>query len=260
MLHRIASTDENVKALFHYSDNKRMEFEERILRFFAMRDFYNVSGTIKDTMNKFMNRHMHDSPSEIAVFEEQYRSVADAVKQVLGDEAFFFHGERASKFNGAVYDSIFIPFSLFSKRDLLMHADSIRKRIYDMKENDAEYRENVYVGTNSGRRVRGRITKVINIITECIGKLEATGEQRKFDINIRQELFRQKPVCAICGNRILAFEDCEVDHIVPFSRGGATTIENAQLTHRTCNRSKSNRLDEKLALIDNGAIEDDIES
>lgn len=67
-------------------------------------------------------------------------------------------------------------------------------------------------------------------------------------------------MCAICGNRILAFEDCEVDHIVPFSRGGATTIENAQLAHRTCNRSKSNRLDEKLALIDNDTTEDDVES
>lgn len=34
MLRRIADTDENVKALFHYTDNSRMEFEERILRFF----------------------------------------------------------------------------------------------------------------------------------------------------------------------------------------------------------------------------------
>ena len=35
MLRRIADTDENVKALFHYTDNSRMEFEERILRFFC---------------------------------------------------------------------------------------------------------------------------------------------------------------------------------------------------------------------------------
>ena len=99
MLHRIANTDDNVKQLFHNTDNKRMEVEERILRFFAMRDFYNISGTFKDTMNRFMIKHMHDSPAEIAAFEEQYRSVADAVKQVLGNEAFFFRGERASKFN-----------------------------------------------------------------------------------------------------------------------------------------------------------------
>ena len=61
MLRHIADTDENVKALFHYADNKRMEFEERILRYFAMRDFYHVSGTFKNTMNQFMSKHQNDS-------------------------------------------------------------------------------------------------------------------------------------------------------------------------------------------------------
>ena len=238
MLRRIADTDENVKALFHYADNKRMEFEERILRFFAMRDFYHISGTFKDTMNRFMMKHLHDSPEEIAKLEEQYRSVVDAVKQVLGREAFFFQGERSSKFNGAVYDSIVISFSLFPKRTLLLYADKIRAGIYDMKEHDAEYRENVYVGTNAGRRVRRRITKVFDIINRCIDQ-HTIDEPRYFDEGIRQELFSRNSVCAICGNQILSIDDCEVDHILPFSRGGSTTIENAQLTHRTCNRVKS---------------------
>ena len=254
MLRRISDTDENVKALFHHADNKRMEFEERILRFFAMRDFYHVSGTFKDTMNRFMMRHQNDSPEEISKLEEQYRSVMDVIKQVLGEEAFFFQGERASKFNGAVYDSIIIPFSLFPKRALLQNADKIRESIYDMKEHDAEYRENVYVGTNAGRRVRGRITKVIDIITRCIGQCDME-EQRYFDEELRRELFKCNPVCAICGNRILAFEDCEVDHIIPFSKGGTTTIENAQLTHRTCNRMKNDSIN--VTTID--SIIDDVD-
>ena len=165
-------------------------------------------------------------------------SVMDAIKQVLGEEAFFFHGERASKFNGAVYDSIVIPFSLFPKRVLLQHADEIREGIFDMKENDAEYRENVYVGTNAGRRVRSRITKVIGIINKCIDPREMN-MPRCFDESIRQKLFQCNPVCAICGNKILTIDDCEVDHIIPFAKGGLTSIENAQLTHRTCNRRKS---------------------
>ena len=110
-----------------------------------------------------------------------------------------------------------------------------------MKENDAEYRENVYVGTNAGRRVRSRITKVINIITGCIDPCEID-MPRTFDESIRQELFHRNPVCAICGNKILTIEDCEVDHIIPFSKGGPTSIENAQLTHRTCNRIKSDKI------------------
>ena len=242
MLRRIADTDENVKALFHYADNKRMEFEERILRYFAMRDFYHVSGTFKNTMNQFMSKHQNDSMNEINEMENQYRSVMDTIKQVLGCEAFFFHGERASKFNGAVYDSIVIPFSLFPKRLLLQHADRIRNGIFDMKENDVEYRENVYVGTNAGRRVRSRITKVISIINNCIDPHEMD-MPRCFDESIRQKMFQCNPICAICGNKILTIEDCEVDHIIPFTKGGLTSIENAQLTHRTCNRMKSSNIE-----------------
>jgi 5-methylcytosine-specific restriction endonuclease McrA len=38
---------------------------------------------------------------------------------------------------------------------------------------------------------------------------------------------------------------CEVDHIIPISRGGAAyDIDNLQLTHAKCNRQKSNRLRE----------------
>ena len=249
MLRNIADTDENVKSLFHYANNKRMEFEERILRFFAMRDFYHVSGTFKDTMNRFMMQHQNDPIEEIAKFEEQYRSVADAVKQVLGEEAFYFRGERGSSFNGAVYDSIVIPFSLFPKRVLIQHANIIREKIYTLKESDEEYRENVYVGTNSGRRVRSRIIKVIGIINECIDQRELN-EPRCFDESIRRELFDRNPICAICGNRIISLDDCEVDHIIPFSKGGPTTIENAQLTHRTCNRSKGNKISEKYDEIE----------
>ena len=35
-------------------------------------------------------------------------------------------------------------------------------------------------------------------------------------------------------------DDAEVDHILPYSKGGDTVLENAQLLHRHCNRAKNN--------------------
>lgn len=67
---------------------------------------------------------------------------------------------------------------------------------------------------------------------------------------VRKRAIQSKdPVCAICGKPIdmeapaqspLA---CEVDHIIPISRGGPPyDIDNLQLVHMKCNRQKGNKL------------------
>ena len=55
----------------------------------------------------------------------------------------------------------------------------------------------------------------------------------------------EKPVWEAVRKRAIESMDpvCEVDHIIPISRGGAPyDIDNLQLTHRRCNRLKSNKL------------------
>ena len=44
--------------------------------------------------------------------------------------------------------------------------------------------------------------------------------------------------CVYCGST----ENLQLDHIIPFSRGGATTIENLQLLCQKCNLNKSNKI------------------
>ena len=40
--------------------------------------------------------------------------------------------------------------------------------------------------------------------------------------------------CAYCGSQ----DELEIDHIIPFSRGGACTVQNAQVLCGPCNRRK----------------------
>jgi superfamily II DNA or RNA helicase len=47
-------------------------------------------------------------------------------------------------------------------------------------------------------------------------------------------------VCALCGKEMTG--PIEADHIVPFSLGGETTISNGQATCASCNRKKSNTM------------------
>lgn len=44
--------------------------------------------------------------------------------------------------------------------------------------------------------------------------------------------------CVYCGST----ENLQLDHIIPFSKGGATTVENLQLLCQRCNIEKSNKI------------------
>ncbi|MEO5944410.1 MAG: HNH endonuclease [Ferruginibacter sp.] len=44
--------------------------------------------------------------------------------------------------------------------------------------------------------------------------------------------------CVQCGSQ----ENLEFDHIIPFSKGGATTYRNLQILCKSCNINKSNKI------------------
>lgn len=73
------------------------------------------------------------------------------------------------------------------------------------------------------------------------------------------------PFCAICQNFVdisLPRKDskgkwnplaCEVDHIIPVSRGGQPyEVENLQLTHMRCNRKKGAKMDSDYKGLESG--------
>lgn len=73
-------------------------------------------------------------------------------------------------------------------------------------------------------------------------------QHRAFSVDDKRRLFfsqldtQGKVVCALCCGTIHQLQDCEVDHVVPYSLGGRTSLDNAQLAHRWCNRAKGNRI------------------
>jgi hypothetical protein len=64
-------------------------------------------------------------------------------------------------------------------------------------------------------------------------------EPRFFTLEFRRKLFQKDPSRKICSNPIHIFEDSAVDHVHPYSRGGRTVPDNAQLAHRSCNARKA---------------------
>jgi 5-methylcytosine-specific restriction endonuclease McrA len=54
------------------------------------------------------------------------------------------------------------------------------------------------------------------------------------DAERRQILERDGWACVQCGST----DELEIDHVIPFSRGGACTVANAQVLCGPCNRAK----------------------
>lgn len=50
---------------------------------------------------------------------------------------------------------------------------------------------------------------------------------------------KQNGICPICG-KYHTIEEMEGDHIVAWSKGGKTTIDNLQMLCKKCNREKGN--------------------
>ena len=132
MLEEIAAKNTLIPVLF-IGENKRKTYQERILRFFALRDYNNYKSSMPKTLNAFMLKHQHDSEKEIERQKELFNGTMDIIKQVLGEKAFQAYSKEKrdyiDKFSPSVYDSIAVPFSCFSKNSLMRHADAIRSKI-----------------------------------------------------------------------------------------------------------------------------------
>ena len=75
------------------------------------------------------------------------------------------------------------------------------------------------------------------------------GEHRTAFEKNKKIIFKTQKVCGICGQPVdFSYKfphplSPTVDHIIPIAKGGhPSDLANLQLAHRTCNRSKSDKL------------------
>lgn len=79
-------------------------------------------------------------------------------------------------------------------------------------------------------------------LLSTIPDLAAKDSKRNFDEAQRQVIFRRdKGICQSCGTKC-EWNAWEADHIIPWNRGGQTTVSNGQVLCPTCNASKSDSI------------------
>ena len=228
----------------------RMWYRGMILRFFALSEktYINYRPSMKQFCNKELRERQYMSDEKIKEYRNRFRKSVDLCNTVFGENSFrrFKHGDStnpdgnwvASRINMALFDVQMCGFVPYTSNQIVNHADAIREAMLDIMCNDQEFIQSIEIQTSSTKQMTLRFEKWLGVLKQIL--VDSSPSQRTFPYAVKQQLFSADPTCQICKNQILTIADAEVDHKIPYSQGGPTTLDNAQLAHRYCNRHKSN--------------------
>jgi hypothetical protein len=229
--------------------DSRMWDREMILRFFALHDRYNDYGS---SMKRFLNDEMEGqrfcSAEHLQICRALFKKVVRMSLSVFGDHAFErfsvgdekdSNGNWEGKINYALFDVVMFAFAQYEERDIVPRGDAVREALIDLMVREKSFENAISYSTATKTAVRSRITLWENRLRTVVGF--SAPELRVYSYAFRKQLYDQNPVCGLCDGKIVVFDDATVDHVQPWSLGGATEPSNARLAHRYCNIARGNR-------------------
>lgn len=225
---------------------QRMVDCEMVLRFFAFneRTHLNYTGKMKGFMNDFMKSNKDLSIEKSEEWRQKFTLACDNVFTVFGEKAFrrFRAGSNRDKkgmwenaINKALFDCIMFWFARYEKRQIVASKDAIREAIIHLMASEPEFQDSITLGTSDVTRVKTRFDMIRDTLKGVIDV--PSSERRAFSVKEKKSLFQADQTCAFCGQQIESIDDAEVDHHNSFANGGPTTLSNARIAHRFCNRS-----------------------
>jgi hypothetical protein len=229
--------------------DKRMKDVELVLRFAAFNHatYLNYKPPMKRFLNEDMKRYQNLSDADAQALRQGFKNAVQIIRSLLDRNAFkrFYKGDSRNpngrwepkKFNASLYDILMYSFAREDKNTVFRNLDAVREALIYLMTSDQEFIDSIELSTSSLQAVTTRFDKWRLTLRDILGV--GHKEPRCFSGQLKQELFQADSTCAICGQQIQAIDDAAVDHIRQYWTGGATIPENARLTHRYCNWSRS---------------------
>jgi hypothetical protein len=231
--------------------DKRMKDIELVLRFAAFyhQTYLHYKPPVRTFLNKEMEMYQLISETDASELKAAFKNSVSIIKSLLGKHAFkrFYKGDdknpnghwEPKKFNTSLFDVLMYSFAREDKNKVYQHLDAIREALIYLMTQDQDFIDSIELSTSSVPAVIKRFDKCRLILQEIIGIQHK--EPRCFSIQLKQELFNNNQACMICNQQIQDIDDSALDHIEQYWRGGKTIPENARLTHRFCNSSRSRK-------------------
>ncbi len=232
-------------------DKPEPRFVERemILRYLAFANrLGDYRGKLKGFLNDYMGKYAPQGDADIKSHANQFRQTMHNVWVVFGEKSARLYntgtedrptveGKWEPKFSISALDIQASALAGQNPGKVQERSEQIRELYvyYLLTQPQVRLAISRQPAGNSATKLRwtGFKSQVETILDGTVI------EPRFFTFEFRRQLFQKNPSCKICGNEIHALEDSTVDHIHPYSRGGRTVEENAQLAHRSCNARKA---------------------
>lgn len=232
-------------------NNMRFQLQEDILRILTVQEFYPIFKRTKlqDSMNLYMDNHSDDFVDDefLKKVEKEFLDTLKLVKTILGIKAFY----KSGAYSISVAETVMLNFQRFNKHDIFNNANDIRESIFNLVNFDERFDETTKLKKNSNAHIIARIELVYDLMKSIIEKGIQVDSKRLFTKEHKQAIWDMgvknggAVTCSVCGQPILDIDDAEVDHIVPYSKGGKTELDNGQLLHQHCNRVKNNQYEKE---------------
>lgn len=224
----------------------RFKEREIILRFFAFAyrlPFY--KGNLKAFLNSYMRQYAPKDEVGLKEHAALFRQTMQNIYTVFGDHSARLYeqasgknsGRWDSKFSVTVFDIQAAALMNQSPAKVQQTAEQIRELFLYAILSDQEIKDAISRRTGSSLQTKIRFSKFSGLVEQILKGIVT--EPRFFDYEYRLSLWDTSHTCKICNNEIHAFDDCTVDHIIPYTKGGKTVPENSQLAHRFCNARKN---------------------
>ncbi|PNH05928.1 hypothetical protein TSOC_007772 [Tetrabaena socialis] len=254
---------------------RTMQAHELALRFFALRRAAIPSNKrpFKTPMRTFLNKELastdakgREVPLQLKPEEEKemteafertvslvdtlgFKAVAEAAMKAGSQRGSSFRRGGGTTGAGIVWDTTLVGLSLALDicpkiGTYTKNAAALQKGYSDMLRS-SEWQKAGTTLTQKSFTARLALFKEMVIRPALADDVKLAGEPRAFSRRQAQEAYARDPTCAWCGKPIVDLAHAEADHIVPYSRGGRTSLDNCAMLHMQCNREKGARPQEE---------------
>ncbi len=172
----------------------------------------------EDKIEEYMAEHQHDNDAE--ELKSYFKKVCEWAEAIIGDDTASNRVKLGKSKRGDDWGTLYRKYH----ETFVIDREQIDKKLIELKMDD-----------EVNEKPNGFYPFIITGNPNCLF-------QRQFSKAMKEKKFiEQNGVCAICGCKI-TLNNCEADHIIPWSDGGKTTYDNLQITCKDCNSRKSNSI------------------